>query len=142
MHIGCYHTLFMIVIYCINEYFVKSSFLQSVHVGGRFQNRNYLWMKPAWAHFDLPQNLGCIGSSPTGKTMVWVAFIYNFCLWVQCHWVFPRSTFWEVRGWVFEETSKWHFAWQFGYGRCPLANHFFKPSSCYKIKICIVLNHF
>ena len=42
LHIGCYHTLSMIVIYCINKYFIKSSFLQSAHVKCQFQNRDYL----------------------------------------------------------------------------------------------------
>ena len=123
LYIGCCHTLFMIVIYCINKYFIKSSFLQSVHVKGQFRNRDYLWMKPAWARFDLPQNLGCIGSSPTGKTTVRFAFIYNFHAWGQCHLVLPHSTFWGIGGWVFRETSKWRFAWQFGYGRRSLYFH-------------------
>ena len=34
--------LFMIVIFCINKHFTGSSFIQSVHSGGQFQNRGYL----------------------------------------------------------------------------------------------------
>ena len=120
LHIGCYHTLSMIVIYCINKYFIKSCFIQSVYVKDQPRNRDYLWMKPARARFDLPQNLGCIGISPTGKTTVRFAFIYNFHPWGQCHLVLPRSTFWGVGGWVFRKTAKWRFAWQFRYGRRPL----------------------
>ena len=31
LHIACYYTFFRIVIYSMNKYFIKSSFLQSVH---------------------------------------------------------------------------------------------------------------
>ena len=34
--------LFMIVIFCINKHFTGSSFIQSVHSGGQFQNHGYL----------------------------------------------------------------------------------------------------
>ena len=42
LHIGCYHTLSMIVIYCINKCFIKSNFLQIVSVKGQSRNRDYL----------------------------------------------------------------------------------------------------
>ena len=103
----------MIVIYCINKYFIKSSFLQSVHVMGQFRNYNYLWKNP---------DLCCIGSSLTEKTMVRLAFIYNFHPSGQCHLVLPHVTFWGVGMWVFRKTSKWRFVWQFGYGRHPLVH--------------------
>ena len=42
LHIGCYYTLSMIVIYSINKYFIKSSFIQSAHVKGQFRHRDYM----------------------------------------------------------------------------------------------------
>ena len=78
--------LFMIVIFCINKYFTASSFIQSVHSVGHFQNRAYLWIKPALTRFDLPQHLGCIGGNSTGKTMVRLTFTQNLRLQNSVNW--------------------------------------------------------